>query len=145
MKTLRSIRSAVKDVLPRTLLGRSLLILVTPIFLVQIITTYIFFDRHWQTMGNRLAYAVAGEIALIADQIEEDDRPESIDRIRTSIEPALNFSMDYSRGELLITRSKKSRSGFQDPTRESFISQTLSRAIHSQVRRPFDVFQAVDG
>lgn len=144
MKTLRSIRSAVKDVLPRTLLARSLLILVTPIFLVQIITTYIFFDRHWQTMGNRLAYAVAGEIALIADQIEEDDSAGSIARIRTSIEPALNFSMDYKESELLTTRSKKSRSGFQDPTRETFISQTLSHAIYNQVRRPFDVEVDVD-
>ena len=49
-----------KRFLPRTLFGRSLLILVVPVFLIQVLTTYAFFDRHWDRMTSRLAYAVAG-------------------------------------------------------------------------------------
>jgi hypothetical protein len=57
---------SVKSFLPRTLLGRSLMILITPILLIQVIATFVFFDRHWGKMTMRLAYSVAGETAMIA-------------------------------------------------------------------------------
>ena len=43
-------RPFIKRVLPRSLLGRSLLILVTPILLIQLVSAYIFLDNHWQKM-----------------------------------------------------------------------------------------------
>jgi two-component system osmolarity sensor histidine kinase EnvZ len=38
---------SVKTFLPRTLFGRSLLIMATPILLIQVIAAYVFFDSHW--------------------------------------------------------------------------------------------------
>lgn len=70
-----------KKILPRTLFGRSLLILVLPILLIQVLTTYIFFDRHWNKMTDRLAYAVAGEIATIGQSIDGGADPEQFGRI----------------------------------------------------------------
>ena len=54
----------IKNVLPKTLFGRSLLIIVTPLILMQAISTFVFFDRHWDTMTRRLAHTLAGDIAL---------------------------------------------------------------------------------
>jgi two-component system osmolarity sensor histidine kinase EnvZ len=54
-----------KRLLPRSLFGRSLLIIVTPLILVQVIATWIFYDRVWDTVSRRLSTAVAGEIALV--------------------------------------------------------------------------------
>ena len=42
-----------KRFLPRTLFGRSLLIIVTPVILAQAVATWIFYDRHWDTVTNR--------------------------------------------------------------------------------------------
>ena len=72
MKKLHSIKS----ILPQTLMGRSLLILVVPVILTQIIAAIIFFDNHWDKITARLAYGLAGEIAIAAEQIEEEYTPE---------------------------------------------------------------------
>ena len=56
-----------KQILPRSLLGRSLLIIVTPLILLQLVATWIFYDRHWETITRRLTTAVAGEIASVIE------------------------------------------------------------------------------
>ncbi len=53
--------------LPRTLYGRSLLIIVTPLILLQIVSTWIFYDRHWDTITKRLAAAIAGDVSQIVE------------------------------------------------------------------------------
>jgi len=59
-----------KRLLPRGLLARSLLIIVIPLVLLQVATTYVFFDRHWDVVSRRLNAAVASEIGLIARLID---------------------------------------------------------------------------
>ncbi|MEM8917035.1 MAG: histidine kinase dimerization/phospho-acceptor domain-containing protein, partial [Pseudomonadota bacterium] len=58
-----------KRFLPRTLFGRTLLIIVVPAILMQAIATFIFFDRHVETLSRRLAQAVAGDIAMVVNQM----------------------------------------------------------------------------
>jgi two-component system osmolarity sensor histidine kinase EnvZ len=58
---------SIKQFLPRTLFGRSVMIIVTPLVLLQIVSTWVFYDRHWATMTRRLASAVAGEISSVID------------------------------------------------------------------------------
>jgi len=62
--------SALKRYLPRTLLGRAILIVVTPVVLVQAIAAFIFYDRHWGAVTARLVDAVAGEVTLLVQQLE---------------------------------------------------------------------------
>jgi two-component system osmolarity sensor histidine kinase EnvZ len=53
----------VKKVLPRTLLWRSLLIILMPLVLVQAVALVIFYGSHLNVVSRRFAGAVAGEIA----------------------------------------------------------------------------------
>ncbi len=139
MKFLSSIKSSIKGLLPRTLMARSLLILVTPIFLVQIITVYIFFDRHWQKMGDRLAYAIAGEISMIANEIEKNDAPERVEAIQDGTK-VLDFRMNYKPGANLGGRYNDPRRGIQNAaSRENIIAETLSSAFDKQLRRPYNI------
>ncbi len=131
------IRGFFKNILPRTLFGRSLLILVTPIFLVQIITTYMFFDRHWQKMGDRLAFALAGEISMISAQIEQDDTPEHVGAIRAYAERSLDFSISYQPGAKLEHVYYEDPTDLQNPSRENIIVQSLSKAFYYQMSRAF--------
>ena len=48
---------------PTSLFGRSLLIIVLPIALMQIAVTWVFFDAHWQTVNSHLTEGLAGDIA----------------------------------------------------------------------------------
>lgn len=134
---LKSIKRAIKDSLPRTLMARSLLILVMPVFLVQIITIYIFFDRHWQKMGDRLAFGIAGEIAMIADEIDKNDAPERVEAIEKGTK-VLAFSMSYDRYAQLAEVFNDPK-GLQNPSRENIIAQTLSRAFDVQLKRPYNI------
>ncbi|MGH7048621.1 MAG: ATP-binding protein [Stellaceae bacterium] len=63
-------RGWLKRLLPRTMFGRSLLIVVMPLILVQAIATWIFYERHWAAISWRLATGVAGDIALTIAAID---------------------------------------------------------------------------
>ncbi len=56
-----------KNLLPKGLFGRSLLIVVAPVIILQAIVTYIFFERHWDTVTRRLSRAVVGEVAMLTE------------------------------------------------------------------------------
>lgn len=64
---------AIKRILPQSLFGRSLIILVTPLILVQVVLGYIFFDRHTETILKLLSDTIAGDITLVLDCIERGD------------------------------------------------------------------------
>ena len=63
--------------MPKRLYARSLLIIVTPMILLQSVVTIVFMERHWQTVTQRLSTATTRDIAAIIDMIEtfpqEDD------------------------------------------------------------------------
>ena len=52
-----------KRVLPRGLFGRSLIIIVAPVVLLQAIVTYIFFERHYDIVTGRLSAGVARDVS----------------------------------------------------------------------------------
>src|SRR5208283_1617500 len=60
-------RGWIKRLLPRTMFGRALLIVVIPLIMLQAIATWIFYDRHWAAISWRLSAGVAGDIALLIE------------------------------------------------------------------------------
>lgn len=126
---------AIKKFLPRTLFGRSLLILAAPILLIQIITTFVFFDSHWSKMTARLAFAVAGEIAVIAGQIEAGQPPDDIKTVTAWAGQYLELLVSYEPDGALQTLGKTSHRGL----RNYDIANTLAMAMDAQVRRPYHV------
>lgn len=70
-------RSAARLIVPRSLFWRSLLIVVVPLLILQILLTYVFYNRHWDTVTRWLAFGVASEVALIAETLEDLPTPEA--------------------------------------------------------------------
>jgi len=62
-----SLKRLIKSVLPKGLLGRSLLILVTPLLLLQLVSAYIFYGTHWDMVTRRLSASLAGDIATVVE------------------------------------------------------------------------------
>jgi len=122
-----------KRIVPKTLFARSLLIIVTPIFLIQVIATFVFFDRHWNKMTSRLAYGVAGEIAMMATSIEQDPSSDNVIELSGYAGSNLDLLISFHNGETL----KEEDRSFVKPVWEYMVSETLSREIKSKVARPF--------
>ena len=59
--------SVLRRVLPRSLLGRSLVIIVTPLIILQVVSAWAFYERHWDNVTKRLANSVGGDIAAVID------------------------------------------------------------------------------
>jgi len=67
---------AFKRLAPRGLLGRTLLIMLVPLVLVQAIALQMFYGNHLGIVSRRLAGGLAGEIAYTADLLQRYDTPE---------------------------------------------------------------------
>jgi two-component system osmolarity sensor histidine kinase EnvZ len=119
----------IKRVLPRSLLGRSLMIIVTPLIVVQLITTWVFYDRHWDSVTRWLANSLAGEIAIVIQHLR--DFPEADNR--AWVLEAAQFNMDLGirlkPGALLPENREARGSGLAD--------RLLARALDDMVRRPY--------
>ena len=51
-----------KGVLPRSLLGRALLIAVAPLLCVQVLSAYLFYESHWDQVSKRLSLGLRATV-----------------------------------------------------------------------------------
>lgn len=59
------INRAIKRVLPSSLFGRALLILLVPLIILQLLVAHIFFDRHWDSVVRHMSNSLSGDILVI--------------------------------------------------------------------------------
>src|SRR5690606_22096000 len=74
-RALAAVRNAIKAVLPQTLLGRALMIIVTPAIMLQLLLLVVFYDYHYDLITRRLAAAVVSEVAamnVVHDLIDDE-------------------------------------------------------------------------
>lgn len=65
------------NILPRSLYGRSLLIIIMPLILLQLVSAWIFYDRHWDTITRRLSASIVGDIAQVTELLGTNPSPET--------------------------------------------------------------------
>ncbi|MCK5555848.1 MAG: hypothetical protein KAI76_06395, partial [Alphaproteobacteria bacterium] len=120
--------------MPRTLYGRSLMIIVVPILLMQMIVAYIFIYRHWDSMSDKLAFALAGEIDMIADQISQTYSPADISRIVRPAFESLDLKVTIENNRKTIPPSRRSES----PTWNS-VEDKLQDVLKKNLDNPFTI------
>ncbi len=122
----------IKRFLPRTLFGRSLLIIVTPVVLLQVVATFIFYQRHWETVTRRMATVLAGEIAAIIDARGVFVGEDAWDRM---------FALAQSRMDMNVSFEPGARLPAVGPplSRFSTIDRRLSQALAQVLNRPFHI------
>ena len=64
------------NILPRTLYGRSLLIIIMPLILLQVGSAWFFYDRHWDTITKRLSTTIVGDISQIVELLGKNPSDE---------------------------------------------------------------------
>jgi len=120
----------IKRLLPRTLFGRSLLIIITPVLLMQAIATFYFYDKHWDTVTERLSKAVAGEIAMIIEDLSEvAESPDARAALFARASRTMSLLASYRPGDRI------------EPEQRSFVFQILDRrldeALRLKIARPY--------
>ena len=81
---------ALRKFLPRSLFGRSLLIVIVPLFLLEAVALDIFYGSHLDVLSRRLAGAIAGEIAFVLDQTDQ-----GVDRAQVFTRAARRFDLTF--------------------------------------------------
>jgi two-component system osmolarity sensor histidine kinase EnvZ len=119
-----------KRFVPRSLFGRALLIIVTPLVLLQLVAAYIFYERHWDTIGRHLALNLANEITTLVKLVQAFPEPGDQAFIIWTGSHYLNLQVRSEMGGALPDVSGH---GF------SLIRPTLERTLRDQLRLPFTV------
>lgn len=134
---LRRIRTAASEpwlrrLLPRSMFGRSLLIVILPLVILQAVLAYVFYDRHWDTVTRWLAVGVAAELGLLVQLIEEaDNRGEQTAALRLA-RNRFGFAVSLEpEGRLQATGY-----GLRP---EGHLETTLYEHFARQITRPFAV------
>jgi len=119
----------VKRLTPTSLFGRSLLIIVLPVAVMQIAVTYVFFDAHWQEVNSHLTEGLAGEVSLITTRYEQDPRPENLARIQAEAQENLALSIVAEPGAILPKGRR--------PSLFVAVDRSLTRALAERLDGPF--------
>jgi two-component system osmolarity sensor histidine kinase EnvZ len=117
------------NLMPKGLYARSLIIIITPVVLLQAIVAFVFMERYFQTVTARLAAAGVADIAAIVEIINTypgDPKYRDIERIARQ---QLDLNIAVLPLEPLPPAAPKP---FFD-----LLDQTLSRAIANKIGRPF--------
>ena len=56
--------AAFGDRMPKGLYARALIIIIAPVVLLQSVLTFVFLERHWQTVTRRLSTVTVQNIAI---------------------------------------------------------------------------------
>ncbi len=84
-----------REFLPKTLFGRMLSIILIPMILVQIITVFIFYERHWDTVTRHMASNLASEIAYLVDGIGTAPNSKQVEKLTADGWHFFNFPINF--------------------------------------------------
>ncbi|HBA41939.1 MAG TPA: two-component sensor histidine kinase [Alphaproteobacteria bacterium] len=119
----------VKALLPKRLFGRSLIIVIAPIVLMQAVIAYIFFERHWDRVNRRLARAVASEISLLVETWQTLPAGVQFDTVADRAARTINLELAF------LSDDKLPAEGLKTPF--SVPAATLERELALRIAQPF--------
>ncbi len=115
--------------MPKGLYARALLIVILPIVLLQSAVAYVYMERHWEAITDRLSAAVARDVAAVADiytSFPQDKSHEILSRIAI-----LDLNMQVA------VLDKQSLPAPAPKPFFSLLDHTLTRELKSRLKYPF--------
>ncbi|MGI9386371.1 MAG: two-component sensor histidine kinase, partial [Methyloligellaceae bacterium] len=120
----------IADRMPKGLYARALIIIITPIVLLESIVAFIFMERHWETVTRRLSMATSRNIAMLIavhDALPKEKKYQ--DHLTKLAREKLGLSVQFLPPKDLPPARPKPFFGLLD--------RTLSRELRKRVKRPF--------
>ena len=118
---------SLRGVMPKGLYARALLIIIVPMVVLQSVVAFVFMERHWNTVTQRLSSAVIQDIAALIDVYTTLQADQA--QIRRIAQEKLGLTLDFLPVSDLPPPGPKP---FFD-----LLDQSLSEEISKQIRKPF--------
>ncbi len=131
-----ALTTALKRVFPRSLLGRSLLIILLPLVLLEAVALQMYYGSHLDIVSRRLSGAVAGEIASTLELIRRYPGPHNEEWILRMARDEYDIAMQIEPGATLVQRRRVNVLGPMD--------DDLATAMEQKVQRPFTMDWTTD-
>ncbi len=119
-----------KSFLPKSMLGRSLMIIVTPLVLLQVIAGYIFYESHWRKVSLTLSRSVAGDVATIIELMRLEKGTKSLNQTFQVPARHMGLTVSYIEGEILSVKQQEASGKMEE---------TLAKALREAIGRPFAI------
>ena len=119
-------------VVPRSLFSRTLLIVILPLVILQVVLTYVFYERHWDKVTRTLAFGVAGEVGLLVELLEAAPTPEAQAQVLDRARRHFQFAVSLEPNGNLDAAAQSS--GLLPPPR---LDQKLQERFNEALDRPF--------
>lgn len=120
-----------RSVVPRTLFGRSLLIVLLPLFILQTALAFIFYERHWRSVTEWLGRGFVGEVASLIELIDEAETVAERQRALTAFRNNLEFVAWFEPGAQI--EDGTTESGLLGPNR---VDHELLDSLEDALDRP---------
>jgi two-component system osmolarity sensor histidine kinase EnvZ len=115
---------AIRRWLPRSLFGRTMLIFVIPVVVMQLAVSWVFFDNQWRSQTIRLSQGLAGDIAWVAETYEADPTPANLALLTQRAQRTLRISVSLQPGIALpIPRASSPFARLDEPLRQALASR----------------------
>ena len=121
-----------RNYMPKTLFGRMLGIILIPMILVQIVTVFIFYERHWDSVTRQMANSLSGEIQLLVTQAGAQFTQEELPELQKMALRYFGFKLSFSPSEILSADALKS-----EP--KSYAELSLTNTLRWRLDFPFSL------
>ena len=119
----------IKKWLPRSLFGRSLLIVVLPIALMQGAVVWGFFEAHLAAVGEQLCAGLAGDVAADVEDYQAEPTPATLERIARRAERLQALSLTFQPGVAVPREQRKTLLPPDDATLARALDDRLDEAV----------------
>lgn len=125
----------IKRALPRGLFGRSLIIIVAPVVILQAIVSYVFFERDIDASTRRLSRDIAADVSFLI-ALEDSYPLKERAQLRAIASRMLRFEISFLPGERIPPPAKQHRhQSTIDQALDDVIAQQIGEVRHFQTSR----------
>ena len=117
------------SVLPKGLYARALIIMIVPMIILQSVVAYVFLERHWSLVTNRLSARVVADIAALIEFERSFPQDPERTQLRRIAQEKLELQVDF------LPLSEMPPPGPKPFF--SLLDQSLSAQLRTQIARPF--------
>ena len=121
--------ATLKGVMPKGLYARALLIIIAPMVILQSVIAFVFMERHWNVVTQRLSASVVQDIAALIDIYRGYPQDADQAQIRRIAQERLGLVVDFLPSADMPPPGPKPFF--------SLLDQALSDQLRKQIGRPF--------
>ena len=129
----------IKRALPRGLFGRSLIIIVAPVVILQAIVSYVFFERDIDAATRRMSRDIAADVSFLV-ALEDNYPPKERKALRALATQRLRYDITFLPGQKIPPPKQPSHRSTIDKALDDVIAQQIGEVRHFQTTRAGDDF-----